>query len=218
MDVANIWKIVSFSAPAILFTGIILCAIVFRRLNGIYKLIYCYLIIALATEMISRYFGFVSSVKSNLFLIPVYALIEMLLFSALYLKHMLNVKMRYYRITIAVASILIVGEIVFTLSNYSARSFLSYSKALDNIVIIVLAVRFIFELFKGEKAVSKDKIVLNYIVIAYFIINLIVFLPLNFLITESVKLVTLFWLVNLLSMLTYYVLLFNLIWKNGRIR
>lgn len=214
MDITKIVELLTLFSPTILVIGISIGIYLYKDLNSIYKTITWYLILMLLVDIVSRILGYYSN---NLIVLLVYSLFELLLFIFIYNKYLFRAKHPLMLGVSAIAVLYIVWEII-VLRKIEAQEFQSYAKVADNFIIITLALGFFHEKINVFKESKWDNFRLNAVILIFFSVNMLFFLPINFLINESTGLKFYFWFGNLGITLLFYSFLTYSIWKNGRIR
>lgn len=207
-------SVATLAVPFLLIGGITV-GLKFRKyLQRNYMYLVVYLIICLITDVLSRIAG--ELYNNNLIFIVVFSLLELVFFYFYFRTSFSEKVAKYYGVAIAFAVLYMVYELV-SLSNVEPAAFQPYSKVIGAFLIIVMVLNCLFQTIKDDpfvQSVSK----LNSVFVLYFSLNLIFFLPVNFLInvTSSVKFY--FWCANFLLTLSFYTYLSHEIWKNGSIR
>lgn len=218
MDQGQLWNIISFISPFVLFVGILFGVLNFRRLKETNRLIVVYFVVMLIVDLLSRFFGYFSQSKYNLFLIPIYGFLELGVFSVMYYKYILRSKSKYLLSFIVFMHLLILVEIFFGKGLFHPESFQSFGKVIADASIILYSIYFYLKIFKGQIPIRSEYAFLNAVVLIYFSINLIIYLAINFLVNAQFKLVVAFWIINLLSVIIFELILISLLWKDGRTR
>lgn len=218
MEFLKLWSLITIVSPIILLTGVVIGVKNFTQLSNSYKVIVCYLGIALIVDLLFRYLGLYSHFKYNLFIIPIFGLLELAVFSTLYYRYILKSKSVPLFLLIILMHLLIIGEIVFVNKLFHQKSFQSFGKVIADSSIIFFCLLYYWQVFKGKIAIHSDISFLNATVIVYYSINVIIFLCVNFLVNENVRIVTAFWIINLISVTLFYIILIYLIWQDGKIR
>ena len=173
-----------------------------------------YMLFMFIIDIISRICGYYGS---NLLVLLIYSFFELILFSVFYFKFLYNNKHRILASISLIALLYIIFEII-VIKQIKAMEFQSYAKVLDNLVIIYMALVFFYERINIYKESKWDNFGLNAVILVFFSINLIFFLPINFLINETSGLNHYFWISNLVITVAFYSYLTHSIWKNGRTR
>ncbi|MNJ97986.1 hypothetical protein D3C87_157440 [compost metagenome] len=215
MTITKIIELLTLFSPTILAIGICVGLYFYKSLNTIHKSIFFYLLLMLVIDISGRVLKFVYG--NNLILLPIYSLLELGVFVFFYYKFLFKAKHRLILGLSIIAILYILWEII-VLKEMETRQFQSYAKVIDNFVIITLALGFFHEKINIFKESKWDNFRLNTIILIFFSINMLFFLPINFLINESTGLKFYFWLSNLVITILFYLFLITSIWKNGRIR
>lgn len=215
MDLATFSRIFSHLTLLILLTGTIIGFISYKKLSKSYKSITAYLFLMLLIDITAKIVGIYGS---NFILLPIYTIIELCFFVYFYKTFLLR---RYNKIFICLGilgSIFIVSETVtyFVLDDIDTKQFQPYAKVVDNFIIILMALAFYLEKISQFKESGWKYFRLNTVILAFFTITILVFLPFNFMINESTGLKHYFWIVNTIAVLLFYVYLVFIIWQNAR--
>lgn len=218
MKSSQIWGLVSSLSPITLIVGIIIGLFYFRYICKGYRLLVVYLAVDLIMDLLFRYFGFYSPLKYNLFLFPILGFFELVVLSVLYYKYIFKSVSKSLLVFVGIMLLLITGEIFSTNKLFLIKNFNSFGKIIADISIIWFCLLYYWQVFKGKIPVKSQYGPLNAVILIYFSINLILSLPLNFLVNEKLNVVILFWIVNLISILLFYFFLIYLIWQDGKTR
>ncbi|WP_320054580.1 hypothetical protein [uncultured Acetobacteroides sp.] len=218
MDQNQFLTLISLLAPITLVFGIIVGFYNFKRLDVSIRFLFFYLVLCLAVDLLYRYFGYYSHLKYNLFIIPIFAFFEFAIFSGLYYKHILKSRSNTFILFVAAALLCIFIELLFVNRLLHQKSFQSYGKVIGDAAIVFYCLLYYWKLFNGSIPIVTEHRYLNVAVLIYFSINLILFLPINFLVNASISIVFLFWVLNLVSVILFYLVLIYLIWRNGKTR
>lgn len=204
-------------SPIILTIGIFLGIFCYKKVDTLRKILIFYLCVMLLLDLTARYLGEVYG--NNLVLIPIYGFSDLTMFSIFYyflgIKN--NKKIKLFLILILILSAAFTFSEVMKVYNLPSSEFESYSKVISTLVIVFLSLGFFLEKIYMKKNISSDMFMLNSGILLYYSLNLIIFLPIDFLINGS-ELKFYFWLVNLVITLTFHTFLITSIWKNGKIQ
>lgn len=215
MDIAKTVTTITWFSPSILLIGICIGIYFYNSLNAINKSISFYLLVMLLVDLSGRVLKY--TYGNNLIVLPIYSLLELIMFVLFYYKFLFKAKHRLILGLSIMAMLYIVWEII-NLERLETRKFQSYAKVADNFVIITLALGFFYEKINIFKESKWDNFRLNAVILIFFSINMLFFLPINFLINERSGLNHYFWISNLVITILFYLFLISFIWKNGRIR
>lgn len=212
MHIEIIWKAVECSMCV---AGLSACYF-YKELAPHYKLINSYIWLGILIDLLTTYF--MNKTGYNLFLLPIYSFAELAIFSTIYLRFFIKKKTFILKGLLALAHGLIILDFLLLCDLFNAKSFYAFSKVIADIAIILLCLRYYRMILKEEAPIDKELLLLNSVFIGYFSINSIIFLSINFLVNESLDLVTPFWVLNALSALFLYLFLTYMIWQHGKIQ
>lgn len=216
MTSGQLWGLISFISPFTLLIGVFIGLFFYKYLNKISRLLLLFLGMNLAVELLFRYFGYYSSLRYNLFLIPIFALFEIAFYSVLYYKHILRSKSNIL-ITFSIVSFLLaLVSLCFYKTLFQQKTFHSFGKVVADLTVIVFCITYYWRLLTGKIKQVKEVSQLNATFLIYYSVNLILFLPINFLVNASINIVFLFWVINLVSLVLFYLVLTYMIWRNGK--
>ncbi len=208
---------ITYTSPVLLLIGSIVAAYNYKWLSKRFKIVGIYLFMAFVIDIISRKWGFFSTSRNNLFIIPVFGFIELAIFSFLYYRYILKSNNKILKLYVFIALFLILIDIIF-IDTQNVKAFHSYGRLLANLSIIFYCLLTIWNSIKGNMNNDNEAMILSFGALVYFSINLLVYLPLNFLINGSPDLIFYFWNINLFFTIAFYALLIFLIWQNGKTR
>lgn len=197
--------------PLLLLFGIIAGACYYRYLDKKNKFLVVYLSICFTVDILSRIAGEIYN--NNLIFIVIFSLLELVFFYVYYRVCFFKKNITLYTVATSIASVYMMYE-MFTLKDVEPIDFQPYSKVICSFIIIIMSINSLFENISKEQQDSTI-VKLSSVFVIYFSLNLIFFLPVNFLInvTSSVKFY--FWFANLLLTVSLYIFLSKEIWKNG---
>lgn len=212
MYIEIIWKAVEFSMCVAGFSS----CFFYKSLSTHYKFINIYIWLGILIDLLTTYF--MKSTGYNLFLLPIYSFAELAIFSSIYLRFFLKGENLVLKGLLLLAHSLILLDFLFLCDLFNAETFYAFSKVVADIAIVILCLKYFSNILKEETPIKKELLLLNSVFIGYFSINSIIFLSINFLVNESLDLVTPFWVLNALSALFLYSFLTYMIWQHGRIQ
>ncbi|MCR5861613.1 hypothetical protein LRS05_05430 [Flavobacterium sp. J372] len=117
------------------------------------------------------------------------------------------------------ANILGVGYIlwdIFTFSFTTVNEFQSYAKVFDNFGIILLALTYCYEKLDQPNVSKWKNFRLNIVIAVFFTINLIFFLPYNFIINNNAGIQFYFWFGIAITTIIFYIYLTTLVIQDSR--
>ncbi len=205
-------KALNICSPVILVIGVILGFCYYKSLDIVHKSVTWYLFLMLMIDFASRI-----PIKggNNYIVLLFYSLSEMGLFTYFYFRFLFKAKHRLLILVCCAAFLYIIWEIVkFEITD--SKKFQSYAKVADDFIIIILALSFFHERINIFKESKWDNFSLNAVILVFFSINLIFFLPFNLIINKSSGLQFYIWLGIVLTTNLFYSYLAYSIWRNGR--
>lgn len=198
--------------PLLLLFGTIAGACYYRYLDKKNKFLVAYLSVCLIVDILSRIAGEVYN--NNLIFVVIFSLLEMVFFYLYYRVCFFKKEVRSYTVVTFIAVVYMIYE-MFALKDTAPIDFQPYSKVICSFIIIIMSINILFEKISKEQQDSTI-VKLNSVFVMYFSLNLIFFLPVNFLINVASSVKFYFWFANLLLTVSFYTFLSKEIWKNGR--
>lgn len=192
--------------------GFALGRIYYESLNVVHKGITWYLFAMILVDIASRILG---PTGNNIIVLLTFSLLEMTLFTYFYFRYLFKAKHRLILVLYVAAFLYIMYEIV-SFNRAEMKGFQSYAKVVDDFMIIILALSFFHEKINVFKESKWDNFRLNAIIIVFFSINLVFFLPFSFIINRTSGYQFYFWCGISFTILLFYSYLTHSIWKNGR--
>lgn len=175
-----------------------------------------YLILSLLIDLLSRYWGYASEPGYNLVLLPIYAFLELSIFSVLYYAFFFKRKRRKILYIMILGQALIIADFMLMSNVLVASDSQSFAKVIADGIIVSYCLMYYWELIKSEVLIHNPLIPINSSILFYFTVNFMIFLPVNFLVNGNVDLVIYFWSVNLVVTLVFYTYMIYLLWENGK--
>lgn len=216
MNFIEILQQLNYASPISLLVGLIIAIYYRNRLDKLHKTIAFYLFLMLSVDITSRFIKEIFS--TNLIMLLIYSFVELLFY--LYLYRQCLFKKKYLSLSIigVVGLLYILGEILLfvVFKELNPKEFQPYSKVVDNFIVILMALLFFHEKINAFNDTKWTNFRLNIAILLYFTINLLVFLPFNFLVNESTGLKFYFWTINLIITVLFYIYLTSLIWQNTK--
>lgn len=197
--------------PLVLVTGMAAGVYYYRFLSLKYRYLLVYLAICLLIDLLSRLAG--RLFENNLVLLIIFSLLELLFFYVFFRVCYFRRKVLKHIVLVTAASLYMILEI-FLLSKIAVTAFQSYAKTIGAFLVLVMVIDYLFDLLRRKEDRAGNVSELAAFII-YFSINLIFFLPINFLINVSAAFKFYFWCVNLVVTILFYLYLVREIWKNG---
>ncbi|MGH1387049.1 hypothetical protein [Kordia sp.] len=214
MDLNYLFDIITYSPTFVLIFSTSVCLYNYTSLDKITKLLAYYLggslLIALVAYFLGKFLG------NNLFLFFVLTLLELFVFMKLY--HIL-LKKKKLVLGMAIFGILLTIADSIYIKAFDVKVFQPYSKILTTLLIVFLALVYFFELIKTEEKLYKHKtnyLSLNSMILCFFAIQFLAFLPLNFLVNVDRQMADYVFVTNAIILMIFYLYLTYFIWKRGR--
>lgn len=216
MDVYDIINFSTYLSPIFLIGGIGVGKYYFKNLDIPHKVILFYLLSMLFVDLSARFCG--EFYGSNLLFIPILGLTELIAFSFFfcYLGLKEN-KLKLWCLVIfdVLASVFMISEMI-QIERAGVNGFQSYSKIISTLLIVLLSVNLFMDKILSVKNISSGLFYLNSVILMYFSLILIIFIPIDFLINDTTGAKFYIWFANLLLTLLFYLFLIQSIWKNGK--
>ncbi len=214
MNFNTLSEIITRVAPFVLFIGTSVGLYHFKRLTNVAKLLLYFLLGSLLIDLCSRLLE--ELFRNNLILVFALTLLELFIFLKLYYD--LTKKKKLVLCLFIFGILYTIIESIYINTN-DVDLFQPYAKALGPILIVGTALLFFFELIRNEESLLKresDYFVLNSMILCFFSLQFLVFLPLNFLVNTDIQLTGYIWIGNVFFMILFYGYLIYFIWKRGR--
>jgi len=173
-----------------------------------------FILLGVSAEITMRLCIYVFNIP-NLFIVPIYYILEFFLISYLYIKYMLNRPKKWLVISVVLIQVLLFIEGIRSIFYDQIYSFNAYGKVLVNTVVIVYSLLYFLELAKGYKHKTVPELTINILIFIYYVLTLIVYVFINFLINGNSSVTMYFWVFHSLITLLFYLSISVLIWKIG---
>lgn len=213
MTFYNFLDLLVFVSPLLLILGIVAGSYYFKKLDPTHRILLFYLLACLLIDLACRVYG--KMFGNNLIFISVFGFLELVLFSVLYLHFLKGNKFLWMLVVPALGFIVVEGV---SINVYNLADFQIYSRVIASFLITIMSIAYYFEKINNEVVVSQNMLFLNSSVLVFYALNLICFLPINFLINEHSDIKFYFWFANLVITLVFYGLIIFSIWRHGRSR
>jgi hypothetical protein len=189
----------------ILVGGLLIGIYCYKKNDIVTRYLWGYLILMLGAEVLSYILGFVFKV-SNHIVMPIYSLVELVFFYCFYKRFLFKKLPGYLMICFFAALFYILFEIFynFIYTYVSIKNYQPYAKVADNFFIILMSFGFLYEKMNNYDESKWDYFRLNIMILSFFTLNTIIFLPFNFLVNETTGLKFYFWMANLVLLFTQY--------------
>ncbi len=207
--------VVMLLAPIAAFAGVFTAIIRRKQLRNEQQLLALYLLVALLTDLLSRLLG--TMYGNNLILVPLFGLAELLLFTVFYYRYVLSKKHPFVVWLVAGCFLLICLDLF--LSNWDQPTqFHAYGRVLSGLVIVLLSVLSLGYLLRNPQAYARNWLRLSAGILAYYAVDSLWFIAVNFLVNQHLNLVFSLWMVHALATPLFYVFLTYHLWQTGKTR
>jgi hypothetical protein len=218
-DVLMLMQAASYLSPLVLLAGCVIGGITYKKNPAVSRWIFLYLLVSLALDILSRYWGKISSDKNNLFLLSVNGLIDLIFFSRLYLKFMGFSYPKLVKVVTIIIGSFAAVSVVLRGTKGGAPDFQVYDKMMCDGAIFVFALASMFDLLRGKEELRREIVRINATVLLYSALNMLMSLIMNFLINTGFKTIAgYFWVLRLGLVITLYLILIHIIWQTGKNR
>ncbi|MFP5437202.1 MAG: hypothetical protein ACLGH8_05425 [Bacteroidia bacterium] len=206
-----------FLPTVLLIVAVILGSTQWRRLSVFGKSIFCYLAAMLMFDSLNIFMGYVLRM-SNHIILPLFSLTELCFFLYFYNKCLLVKRYMPINVLGVISVLYIVVEFImdFVIHYISPAEFQPYAKVADNFIIILLALTFLYEKMSTYNESRWNNFRLNMVILVYFTLNTIIFLPFNFLVNENSGVKFYFWTGNVVLLVLFNCFMISEIWKDSK--
>jgi len=213
------YNAVTVAACIVLVLGLVVSVALYKKLDGMHKSLAVYLGLMLGVDLLSRLVGYVLS-NNNLIVMFIFTFIELSFFMYFYKRHLFKKRQRALTLIGFAGLAYMVGEalLIFVFRGLDFKQFQPYSKVVDNFIIILMALGYLHEKMNRFREDRWGNFRLNSIILVFFTLNTIVFLPFNFMINEKSGVQFYFLTGNAIVISLFNLYLMYEIWKNGRIQ
>lgn len=213
MSHREITYFVMLLTPLTAFGGVVSGLLYRHRLSGIGKLLALYLLVALGTDLLSRYLGTFHG--NNLMLVPLFGVAELLSFAALY--HFFLLPQKHLAIpAIAGLSAALVLFQAFRPAEFALSGFHAYGRVLTGMTIAGISVVHHYQVLRKPRLWHSGALSLSTGVLCFFIVNSMWFLAVNFTVNEAHTTVFVLWIFNAVLTPLFYLFLTYQLWQNGK--
>jgi hypothetical protein len=174
------------------------------------------LVLELASNLIMHF----AENQENLFIVPVSNLINLIILSVLYLRYILrNGKYKILLTIFAIIGIVPVGWDFFLTIQGEYEKVLFLSMIYVYLLIMAFTIMYFLQIaLYSDMKPETDKLVISIVFFLISLLSVLYGLSFNFMVNESLKIVSYFWISRWVSGYIGYIVIFIVIWKYGRIR
>ena len=208
------WNFINYGSPAILLLGSIIGIYYYKVIQKYYKVIVWYFVVSFIVDLLHRAVVYSHLMSYNLFLIPLFGIIELFLFDKIYTKVLLAKKRILGQVIRYIIFLVLLAEFFYTLTK-TPESYYSFGKIAVNLYVIIASILYFHKIFSEATFLKNETpILFNSGVLSYFTFNLLINVSINFLINEELQIVFAFWVANGFITVVFYAFNTYLIWKN----
>ena len=218
MTVKELSTIVGNTVPYLNVLGI--CVGLFylsrSRLNDVFKFVLAYLEICLIFNYLMEVS--VHFFKTNLFLIPIFGFVELLFFTYLFAA-LLNKKNPRTAASIVITGGLGLSYILFDIfanDPLNSSGFQTYARVVDAVLIVFFCMTYFYNTLANEIKTNQHVFLLISGILVYYSLNVILLLPINFMINDASQLKFYFWFAYTILMILFYIFLTYTLWRSGK--
>lgn len=217
MSIIEFTSYLSYLAPVLLTVALIRGLFSYKNLGKESKAIVWYVLMLLLVDVISRLFW--KLFGNNHILLLVYSFLELLFAGYFYLVVLSDLKHKLLKGLVGFGLLYIIYEIFVSLYiKTDVGQFQPYSKVVDDFVVILLSLTFFYENISKKLGGEWRIFNLNIAFLIYFTVNLIVFLPFNFLVNENSGLKFYVWFLNMVANIVFYAYIIFFIWNDKLVK
>ncbi len=185
-----------------------------RRIDRFHKFLFFYLCIMLFMEVLSHYVA--HFFKTNHIVLSLYALTELCFFSVLYRRFFLKGNLKNQLLITVISALYILAEFLyyFVFNDFNPQTYQPYCKVAENIVVLLTALNVLNSGVFANDATAWSKFWFNVVIITFFTLDTVFFLPFNFFVNAPLNSKFVFWIVHLFSVVLFYGYFTSLVFKN----
>jgi hypothetical protein len=213
MSHKEIVNLVNLLTPLAACGGSFLGFLFYRSLTSSQKLLVLYLVLAFFTDLLSRFFE--TEINNNLILVPLFGLIELVLFVSFYYRFVFTRKHPFVIWLVSGSVFAIILDMLF--SNWGEPlHFHGYGRVLSGFVIVILSLMSLGQLLHTAHEPSNDWLKLSAGILAYYAIDCLWFIAVNFMVNQDPATVFSLWMVRAISTPLFYVFITYYLWQTGK--
>lgn len=208
----NFFFLLSFLSPLVLVISVIFSLTKFNFFSQRDLVLFSYVIVCLVFDLLTRFYAKHPTYGTNIQLMPWFSLIELLFFSIYY-------RLLGHKVALQILGFLGLGFIgleLFYSGQVSTVDFQPYARTVSTFIILLYSMSHILKIVKGVVKVPKAMLNLSITSLIYFFTQLMMLLPINYLVNTSSRLSLIVWSGNLLIHILFYSYLGVYLWKSGK--
>lgn len=184
----------------------------YKLLKPYQKVIYIFLLISLSVDLLSRFWSF--AFAQNLEFISIFAIIEVIIFYIFYYKLLSSTNHLLGNIlTIFALAYLCLDMLLFQTNRLT--DYQTYTRSVSSLYIVVSSLLYYKKIY-SEYTRDKELLQLNGILLLYYSLNFILYLPINYIINVSVAINISLWIFKIILLLIFYLYLWKHLMNYGK--
>lgn len=184
----------------------------YKLLKPYQKVIYIFLLISLSVDLLSRFWSF--AFAQNLEFISIFAIIEVIIFYIFYYKILSSTNHLLGNIlTIFALAYLCLDMLLFQTNRLT--DYQTYTRSVSSLYIVVSSLLYYKKIY-SEYTRDKELLQLNGILLLYYSLNFILYLPINYIINVSVAINISLWIFKIILLLIFYLYLWKHLMNYGK--
>ncbi len=184
----------------------------YKILKPYQKVIYIYLFISLFVDLISRFWSY--AFAQNLEFISIFAIIEVIIFYIFYYKILAsNNNLAGNILTILTLAYLCLD--IFLFRTDRLIDYQTYTRSVSSLYIVLSSMLYYKKIY-SEYIRDKELLQLNGILLLYYSLNFILYLPINYIINVSVAINISLWIFKVILLLIFYLYLWKHLMNYGK--
>ena len=184
----------------------------YKLLKPYQKVIYIFLLISLSVDLLSRFWSF--AFAQNLEFISIFAIIEVIIFFIFYYKILSSTNHLLGNIlTIFALAYLCLDMLLFQTNRLT--DYQTYTRSVSSLYIVVSSLLYYKKIY-SEYTRDKELLQLNGILLLYYSLNFILYLPINYIINVSVAINISLWIFKIILLLIFYLYLWKHLMNYGK--
>lgn len=184
----------------------------YKLLKPYQKVIYIFLLISLSVDLLSRFWSF--AFAQNLEFISIFAIIEVIIFYIFYYKILSSTNHLLGNIlTIFALAYLCLDMLLFQTNRLT--DYQTYTRSVSSLYIVLSGLLYYKKIY-SEYTRDKELLQLNGILLLYYSLNFILYLPINYIINVSVAINISLWIFKIILLLIFYLYLWKHLMNYGK--
>lgn len=214
MDILDFSSLLANYYTYALAAAVIVMLFYIKRIDRFHKFLFFYLCMMLFMEVLSHYVALI--LNTNHSVLSLYALTELCFFTVLYQQFFLKENFKKLLPIAVTGALYILAEFFyyFVFNDFNPQSYQPYCKVAENIVVLLIALNVLNSGVFANDAAAWGKFWFNVVIIIFFTLDTLFFLPFNFFVNAPLNSKFVFWMVHLFSVVLFYGYLTSLVFKN----